>query len=128
VAHPQTDGGRITNAPSSFLFRNEAARYGANETDSSSFAATNGKRQRFNLHTSSLFLIQNAAAAIAASHREEEEEEQTPKGSGRGEAASTGRSTGREREREGSSSVTKASGKSSQGREAGRTAGHRMAG
>jgi hypothetical protein len=91
VAHPQTDGGRITDAHS-FLFRNEAASYGANETDSSSFSAAAGKRQRFTLHTSSsLFLIRNKAlAAIAAAHREEEEEEQTPKGSRQGEAASTG--------------------------------------
>jgi UDP-N-acetylmuramyl tripeptide synthase len=81
VAHPQTVGGRI--APSSFLFRNEATRYGANETDSSSFSsADGGKRPRITLHTSALFLIQNAAAAIAASHREEEEEEQTLKESG----------------------------------------------
>jgi hypothetical protein len=99
VARPQTDGGRI--APSSFFFGSEATRYGAKETDSSSFSSTDGgKLPRFTLHTSALFLIWNAAAAIAASHREEEEEEQTPKGSGQGETASTGRGTGRERERE----------------------------
>jgi hypothetical protein len=95
VAHPQTEGGHI--APSSFLFCNKATSDGAKETDSSSFSSTDGgKRPRVTLHTSALFLIRNAAAAIAASHREEEEEEPTPKGSGRGEAASTGR----ERERE----------------------------
>jgi hypothetical protein len=79
VAHPQTEGGRITNAPSfltpSFLFRNKAAGYGANETHSSfSFSGADGKRQRITLHTSSLFLIRNeAAAAIAAAESEEED-------------------------------------------------------
>jgi hypothetical protein len=38
VAHPQTDGGRNTNALTSFLFRNEAATFGAKDTDSSSFS------------------------------------------------------------------------------------------
>jgi hypothetical protein len=67
-------GGRITNAPS-FLFRNEAAGYGANKTHSSSFSfsSADGKRQRITLHTSSLFLIRNEAAAIAAAQSEEED-------------------------------------------------------
>jgi hypothetical protein len=80
VAHPQTEGGRITNAPSfltpSFLFRNEAAGYGANKTHSSSFSfsSADGKLQRITLHTSSLVLIRNeAAAAIAAAESEEED-------------------------------------------------------
>jgi hypothetical protein len=79
VAHPQTDGGRITNAPS-FLFRNEAAGYGADESHSSSFSSsgTDRKRPRFTLHTSSFFLIRNEAAAVAAAQSEEEEEEQPP--------------------------------------------------
>jgi hypothetical protein len=51
-------------APSSFLFRNEAARDGAKSTDSSSsFSSTssNGrKRPRATLDTSALFLIRNA--------------------------------------------------------------------
>jgi hypothetical protein len=79
VAHPQTEGGRIKNAPSfltpSFLFRNEAASYGANETHSPSFSfsGADGKQQRITLHTFSLFLIQNEAAAIAAAKSEEED-------------------------------------------------------
>jgi hypothetical protein len=79
VAHPQTEGGRITNAPSfllpSFLFRNEAASYGGNETHSTSFSfsGADGKQQRITLHTSSLFLIRNEAAAIAAAKSEGED-------------------------------------------------------
>jgi hypothetical protein len=47
VAHPLTDGGRNTNALTSFLFRNEAATFGAKDTVSSSsfsVAADDGKQ------------------------------------------------------------------------------------
>jgi hypothetical protein len=127
VAHTQTDGGRI--APSSFHFRNKAARYGAKKTNSSSFSANNsdgGKQQRVTLDTSALFLIQNKAAAIAPSHSKKEEEKQAPKASRAAAAAAAG--TGRGTERERSVRVAKASGESSQSRAAGRTAGHRLAG
>jgi hypothetical protein len=108
VTHPQTYGGRITNAPTSFLFCNEAASYGAKDTDSSSsfsVADNDGKRQTIPLDTSSLFLIWNEAAAIATAKSEEEDKKQPPKGSVcQREAASrgscTGSRTGRERERE----------------------------
>jgi hypothetical protein len=126
VAHTQTDSGRIN--PSSFPFRNKAARYGAKQTNSSSFSSNHsdgGKRQRVTLDTSALFLIWNAAAAIAPSHSKKEEEE-VPKGSRAAVAAAPG--TGRETEREGSGRVAKVSGESSQSRAAGRTSGHRLAG
>jgi hypothetical protein len=135
VAHPQTDGGRNINALTSFLFRNEAATFGAKDTDSfsSSFSVADddddGKRETIAFDTSSLFLIRNEAAAIAAA-KSEEEEKQPPKGSSRQrEAASTGSCTGRERAR--SRSVTEAGGKSSQGSQgsrSGRRAGYGLDG
>jgi hypothetical protein len=123
VAHTQTDGGRI--APSSFLFRNEAASDGTKNYSSSFFAnSVSIKQQRVTLDTSALFLIWNEAAAIAPSHSKKKEEEQAPKGSRAAAAAGTGRET----ERQKSGRVAKESGKSSQSRATGRTAGHRLAG
>jgi hypothetical protein len=101
VAHPQTYGGRITHAPTSFLFRNEAASYGAKDTDSSSsFSVADGKRQTIPHDTSSLFLFRNE----------------------------TGSGTSRESERARSRSVTEAGGESSQGSRTGRVAGYGLAG
>jgi hypothetical protein len=55
VANPLTDGGRNTNALTSFLFRNKAATLGAKDTDSSSFSVAAAD-------TSSFFLFRNEAA------------------------------------------------------------------
>jgi hypothetical protein len=71
VAHPQTYGGRNTNALTSFLFRNEAATFGAKDTDSSSFSIASGKQQTIALDTSSFFLFRNEAAFAAKGEEEE---------------------------------------------------------
>jgi hypothetical protein len=90
VAYPQTEGGRNTDALTSFLFRNKEATFCAKDTDSSSssFSVANndGKQETIALHTYSLFLIRNEAATIAAAKSEEEEEKQP-----RREAAAEGK-------------------------------------
>jgi hypothetical protein len=120
VAHPQTDGGRNSNALTSFLFRNEAATFGAKDTDSSSFSVASGKRYTSALNTSSFFPFRNEAfAAKCAEEEEEEESSRRREAAGQREAASRGSCTGRERAR--SSSVTEAGSKSSQGSQGSQT-------
>jgi hypothetical protein len=89
VAHPQTYGGRNTNAlNTSFLLRNEAANVAAKDTDSSSFSLVSGRQQRNAHDTYSSFPFRNEAAEPKGSrqlkrsrqqrqrHRQRESEEQ----------------------------------------------------
>jgi hypothetical protein len=93
-----TDG-RRPNARTSFLFRNEAATFGAKDTDSSSFSVASGKRQTSALNTFPFFPFWNKAV-FAAKCAEEKEEEQPPKGSGRPQGSSQQRQLHRQRESE----------------------------
>jgi MFS superfamily sulfate permease-like transporter len=71
VAHPQTYGERNKNALTSFLFRNNAATFGAKDTDSSSYSIASRKQQIIALDTSSFFLFRNAATFAAKVEEEE---------------------------------------------------------
>jgi hypothetical protein len=122
-----TDG-RRPNARTSFLFRNEAATFGAKDTDSSSFSVASGKRQTSALNTFPFFPFWNKAAFATkcAEEKEEEKSSRRREAAGRREAASRGSCTGRERAR--SSNVTKAGSESSQGSRNGRKARYAVAG